>query len=224
MAIAITEPVAENVVTTNATSYSLGAFTPTANSLLVIGASLSGTLATLVISGGGLVWNHIITFIQTDIFTIAWAQVGGSPASTTITATADTTATGGGVCAFQVTGHDITGITPIKQATKKSSTGSQINANILFDQAMDTNNGYIALWSGGLGGTSSTPPTGWTETVDAAYTVPARNFAAAFRATGETASTVTFTNATTNWTCVGLEVFVAGASPLRKGLASLGCG
>lgn len=221
MAIAITEPVAELIATTDASSYSLGAFTPTANSLLIVFASVPGTATSQVITGGSLTWNILIGR-PANCFFCFWAQVGASPVSTTITTTPNTSGTGIGICVFQVTGHDTTGVSPFRQTRYNGNTG--INAKATFESAANTNNGCVGAWGGGLAAGSSTPPTGWTETSDGAFTVPTANFSSAFRNSGETGTTINFTSATTTWVCILVEIFVAGASPLRRHLGTLGAG
>lgn len=218
MAIAINEPVAEVASTSNASSYAFGAFTPTANALLVVVVFGAATLAAGTMTGGSLTWTKITSVAYAAGVNTAYifkAQVGGSPSSTTITfdCTGDA-ATGAIMHCFQVTGHNAGA--PVAQF--KTNTASSTNATTgTLNRAANTNNGYIAAWSGALGSNVSTPPTSWTETADTSITNPSMNGSAAFRATGETATSFTFTNATTNWGCVFVEINEATQGGPRNG-------
>ena len=215
MPIAISEAVAEIVSTSNATTYDFGSFTPTANSLLVCVAVVSATVAAgsmSTVSGTTLTWNQETTFDGGgDRFYLYWAKVGSSVSASVyrINVTGDA---GTGCFGYMLTftGYDSKRANPIRQFAANSGLGTA-NANVTFSDAMNTNNGYAALWSGGLSSSNpanvSTPPTSWTEIGDNGYGSPTRNASCAFRAGGETGTTITFTNATASWGCVGFEVY-----------------
>jgi hypothetical protein len=215
-ALAITKPTVGIASTSNASSYALGAFTPTANSLLVVFVFATGTVATGTMSGGGLTWNKITSGTYdagADTMYAFYAKVGASPASTTITfdCTGDN-ATGTVLTCIQVTGYDSLTANPIKQS--KVASGSTTNATASFSSALNTNNGYFIGWGGQLGANSSTPPTNWTETDDLAYTSPAANGTGAYKAGGlSTTGPWTFTNATTNWGWIGVEIYDWASGP-----------
>lgn len=213
MAIAISEPVAELASTTDGTSYAMGAFTPAADAILVVFVMTKGSMTVPgTMSGGGLTWTLKSNFLfdVTVNMRCFWAKTGASPAS--CTPTFDCTGDGASGCfmaAFELTGADIVTADPIKQL----ATGNNSNADptVTFAAALGTNNGYMA--ANGGDSQTSTPPASWTETVDAAIATPTCSFAAAYRAGGETGTTVTFTRAASIWGMMAIEVYVAGAGP-----------
>jgi hypothetical protein len=217
--IAATRPTVGVASTTNTNTYALAAFTPTANSLLVVMVYATGTVITTpTVTGGSLTWTReVIQVIGSNEQAIFWARVGGSPVSTTITfdCTGDN-ATGAIVEVVQFTGYDATTNNPIKQAKTSTATTTSTNANVVFATALGTSNGYYITWSAGLAANSSAPPSGWTESNDLAYSTPASNAAGAYRAGGETGTTYTFTSASSTWTSMGVEVYVSGAGPISS--------
>lgn len=224
MALAISEPVAELIATTNASSYSLGAFTPSANAFLALICGAMGQTSGFSISGGGLNWFSLLSNpTALDSSGIWCAQCPASPVSTTITMTCNAASTGVIMMAFMVTGHDL-GITPIRQFVANSGAAAT-NPSVTFPLNLDTTNGYVAGWIGTLGGSNvSTPPTSWTEIADAGFTAPVRSGSAAFRVGGETGTTVTFTVASQNWGCYGIEFYLSGNSTFKRHLSLSGVG
>lgn len=221
-AIGVSEGVAEISTTTNAATYAFGSFTPTASSTLVVIAFGTGTVddgAMANTSGTALTWTRKTSRVYNTVDTlyVFWAN---TPASTgasvyTVDFTGDN-ATGCFAYMFVFTGSDITTADPIKQVISNNATST--NATVTFASALDTLNGYAAGWSGQLGANSSTPPTSWTEIGDTTISSPTANGTAAFRAGGETGTTYTFTNASTAWGAVAVEVYVAGAGPISTGM------
>ncbi len=228
MAIAVSRPIAGSFDTANASSYSMSAFTPSANSLLVVFVAVStSALAAPTMTGGSLTWVRQVVSTGIDSLYLFYAIVGGSPVSTTITF--DCTGDAGTGCIMmmaQYTGHDTT--TPIRQ-TKNAGPTSSTNATVTFDSALLTANGYFIGWGGQLSSaTNSVPPGGWTEGDDSIYSTPSRNGASAYRAGGETtAGPFTFTNSSTNWAALGVEVNVdsgGGGAPTVRQFSALGVG
>lgn len=214
-AIGVTEPVAEVASTSNATSYAMTAFTPSANSTLVVMVFASGTVGAGTMTGGSLSWTRktSILFNSTSTAYVFWANTGSSPASTTITfdCSADA-ATGAVMTAFQFTDSDVVTADPIKQVKTAATTAA--NPTITFDAAMGTLNGYAAGFSVPRSPPASTPPTSWTEIADTGYSTPTGGASAAYRAGGETGSTVTFTSASAAYGMIAVEVYVSGAGPV----------
>lgn len=209
MAIGCSEPVAELASTSNATSYALGAFTPSANATLVVLVFATGTAASGSMSGGGLTWTKKTDFAYNtnDRCYVFWANTGASPGSTTITfdCTGDA-ATGCVMMVFQFTGSDVNRADPIRQF--KTGTGTAANPSVTFDSAMDTLNGYCAGFGIPRNPPTSTAPGSWTEIADTGYGTPTSGATGAYRAGGESGSTVTFTSASGNWGMVAVEVYV----------------
>jgi hypothetical protein len=222
--IVVAEGAAEIASTTNAQTYNFPSVTLSGNAVVVILAFVKVTTATGAInnvSGDALTWTKATNFAwptgdnshQAYIF---WAKTPASPAASVyqIDVTTGTNATGCGAVMFQFTGADLVTANPIKQiAANDSGTGGGTNANGTFGAALGTNNGYAAGWMGALGSNSSAPPGSWTEIADAGFTGPTSNVSGAFRAGGETGTSVTFTNASTLWAFTAVEVYVEGAGP-----------
>ena len=209
-------------VTTNAATYAFASFTPAVSSTLVVIAQIRTTVSTGAMvntSGTALTWTKKIsgTFNSgADTTYIFWAN---TPASTgasvyTIDVTGDN---GAGIQAalFTCTGSDIVTGDPLKQADVASGASTNPVTDALT--ALGTNNGYVASWMGGLSSCPvSTPPSsggGWTEANDGCFTSPTSNGSAAYRSTGETGTTITFTAANSTWGLGFAEIYVSGAGP-----------
>lgn len=180
MAVTFTIERAEDPDTTNTTSYQIGsAFTPNANSLLVCVLLYSDAAATFDMSsvaGGSLTWNKVsglttaeitdgAAFMKADVFT---ALVGGSPASTTVTATPSESITGCIGWIGEFAGHNTT--TPIKQV--KINTGST-DPNISLDSAPDSDSMVVAAVVNHTRNPAAwTPEAGWDERMDTGYNTP----------------------------------------------------
>lgn len=225
MAIAVSEPVAEISSTANVNSYATGSFTPTASSLLVIHGVIFGSADSIMtVSGGSLIWNTAYTTLRgaispTEIYIVAYAQVGASPSSMTITMAVTDVGTGAQGAIFQYTGHDVT--SPVRQV--KESEAVSTNGSVTMDAAMVTTSGYSAMLEGRFTASNSvTEPSSWTETADTFISTPNRSMASAYRAGGETGSTITFTHASTNWVLTAIEINVA--STLKRHFMLMGVG
>lgn len=207
-AIAVSEPTADINSTANATSYAMAAFTPAANSFLVVMVCASATLAAdTTMSGGSLTWTlrQQQGWDTTSSAYLYTAPVGGSPASTTITfSCASDAATGANMIAYEFTGRDPT--TPIVQSAKNG--GTSANPTITFASALNTNNGYAFAVCEFLNPPAGTPPTSWTEIADAGHGTPTAGAAGAYRAGGETGTTYTYTVASAVWASLGIEIAV----------------
>lgn len=214
-AIGVSEPVAEVASTTNSATYAFGAFTPTANSVLVIIAALSGTATTTAtVTGTSFIWTQkcAVTFNTTDRVYVLWAKVGSTTPSTT--ATVDVTgdnATGAVMAMYQFTGSDIFTPDPIKQCATNATTAA--NPVATFGTALGTNNGYAAAFGMPRNPPTSTAPGSWTETHDTGYSTPTSGGSGGYRAGGETGTTVTFTSASAAYGIAAVEVYVDGAGP-----------
>lgn len=223
MAINITRPVAPIASSANVTSYATASFTPTANAFLVVLVFATATTATGSVMGFGLNWyKYNSGAISGSTLYIFWAKTGASVSADVVTfdCTGDA-ATGCFIVVHEATGDDQFTRIPIRQSVFNAA--SSTNANGTFASALDTNNGYIAAYAGGLTAGVSTVPTGWTQSSDGDISNPTANFFSARRSTGESGSTVTFTNPSTGWLFVGVEIYADGLGP-RPALAALGCG
>lgn len=204
MALSITEPTIELAFTTNVTSYALGGFTPTANSLLICMVFATGTVAAGTMTGGGLTWTlqKSQLYNTTDTAYLFTAQVTGTPTLTAATfdCAADA-ATGCVMMLFQVTGHSQR--LPIRQSV--SGSGATANPSLIVATRL-TGNAYVAGFGIPRSPPASAGPTGWTEIADIGYATPTAGAVGAFRVNGETGTTVTFTSVAGNWGMLFAEV------------------
>lgn len=211
-AIGVTEPVAEISSTANAATYAFGAFTPTAGSVLVIIAALSGTATTTATVTGGLIWTQkcAVTFNTVDRLYVLWAKVPTGTGSLTFTVdvTGDN-ATGAIAGMFQFTDVDLITRDPIRQCATNATTAA--NPVATFGVAMVTTNGYAAGFGMPRNPPTSTAPGSWTETYDAGQGTPTQGGSGGFRAGGETGTTVTFTSASAAYGIAAVEVCVTGS-------------
>ncbi len=211
MALAITEPTVELAFTTNVSAYALGAFTPAANAYLVVMVFASGTVdAAPTMAGGSLTWRLLGKQIYntTDSAYVFGAQAGGSPASCTATMTLPTdAATGCVMMIFSVTGHNLTA--PIRQV--KTSATTAANPAIAFTNALRTGDATVAGFGMPRSPPASAPPSsggGWTEIADIGYATPTSGASGAYRVTGDTSSTITFTSLSAAYGALGVEFLV----------------
>jgi hypothetical protein len=216
-AIGASEPTAEIASTSNASSYSFAAFTPSANATLVVLVFATGTTATATMSGGSLSWTRetSILYNTTDTAYLFWANTGASPGSTTITfdCTGDN-ATGVTMSVTEFTGSDVTTPNPIRQFKTAATTAA--NPSTTFDTGMNTNNGYVSGFGMPRNPPTSTPPASWTEMMDTGYSTPTAGASSAYRAGGETAAAITFTSSSAAYGMISAEVYVAGAGPVAS--------
>jgi hypothetical protein len=217
-AIGVTRPVAEINVTTNGTGYAFGAFTPSSNATLVMFAAVSGTAQTTATVTGGLTWTQkcAVTYNTSNRMYVMWANTGSSPGSLTFTFNvASDAGTGAVIAMYQFTDSDIVTSDPIKQCATNATTAA--NPVATFGVAMGTLNGYAAAFGLPRSPPTSTAPGSWTETHDVGYATPTSGGAGAYRAGGETGTTVTFTSASAAYGIAAVEVYVSGAGPVASG-------
>jgi hypothetical protein len=207
MAVTITEPTVEVASTTNAASYALGSFTPSANALLLAFAVVgAGTDAGTISSTGGLSWTRVglkQTYNTTDRVHCFRAQASGTPAACVISYTQVGNATGCVLFVFQVTGHNQT--SPIRQVAQNATTAA--NPTATFSIARLTGNGTVAGFGMPRNPPASTVPNvNWTETLDTGVGTPNLGASGGYRASGETATAVTFTSASAAYGIIAVEI------------------
>lgn len=212
--IAVTQPTAAITNNANTTTYAFAAFTPVPNALLVCLVFSTGSVAsapTMTSSAAGVSWQRCDQsqlYNTTDTAYAFYAQVGPNPVSTTFTFNCPQDASTGVLAVmFQVTGHNI--LTPIAQV-KMGANAASSNPTVTFANARSTNNATVAGFANGNNPPTSTPPAGWTEIADTGTTLPTSGISAAYRAGGETGTSVTFTAATSAWACIALEINAEG--------------
>lgn len=223
----ISEPVAELVSTTNSASYSVGSYTPSDNSLQVCVALCRGTVGSGVpaanwLSGSFSEWilHSKSTFNGgADSIFLFYVRVQGSRSASGVQVfTGSDAATGCIAYVFQATGA-VTWGNPFRQVKFNSGTSTNAKSGSLT-QSVLSGNGCIAAWMGGLSSSNpanvSTPPTSWTEIGDNGFGTPTSNGTGAYRSSGETGSSIAFTNASTTWGLVFAEIINDGQAEPRQ--------
>lgn len=223
MAIGISEPIAEIVSTSNVATYAFGSFTPATSGLLVAIAFVRATVAAgsmVNTSGTSLTWTQAVSTTWNsgaDSMYLYWARTPGATAASVYTI--DVTGDNGTACLaymFAFTGHNLTLANPLHQVATAQNAASA-NPAATFSQVLNTNNGYVAAWAGGLSSSNpanvSAAPASWTETGDNGIGTPTTNASGAFRAGGETTATLTFTAASTAWGMIAAEIYEASQGP-----------
>ncbi len=215
MAIAITKPTSQVGDTSNLSVFSMSpAFTPAADSMLVVIAHASGTV-TGSISGTGPAFSilgNVNPQALGNSARLLTAKTIGSGATTALNIdyTGDA-ATGACAVALQVAGLDLA-YSP-RQFVQVASVGP--NPVLTFPLPTETGNAVIA---GIVMGTSLgvfTPPAGWT-TVSASYATPSTGLAVA-HTTSINTTTITFsTGSAINLALFGVELVgnVSTADPM----------
>lgn len=202
MAVSFTIERAEDPDTSNTTVYDIGsAFTPNANSILILCLSASDTAATFGVStvtGGSLTWarapgvtpqeyNDGTVFQDCDLW---YALVGASPASTLPQVTYDESVTGCVGWVGEFAGHDPAN--PIVQAVAGVN-ASGTNTKSLTNPP-DPNSMVVGMIS-----ITRNPPAwdasgdGWTEDCDNGHATPANGLFVAHKANDQS-MTYTGTN------------------------------
>lgn len=218
--VVVTSPVAGLSSSSNVASYSMASFTPTPNSLLVLMVYATATnpaSPAVTNTGTALTWTlENSQLVGVNSYYIFWAKVGPTVSASVITfsCTGDN-ATGCQMSLHTFTNYNTFRTNPIRQSLINTGTTTSTSPAFTFASAPEPSNGYVIGWSGTRGTNASTPPTGWTESVDLSYNTPTTNFSTARKNGGLTsAGPYTFTaSGSTAWVTLGVEVYVA-----RRGL------
>lgn len=211
--VTVTSPAASISSNTDATTYSFASFTPTANSILVVFVVATGTVQTnptITNTGTTLTWAlEASQIISGTGYYIFWARVPATVSASVITFNCTTDGPDGiNMAIHSFAGANRFSSDPLIQSQISTTTTTSTNANITFAQPLRPRSGYVIGWSGLFtGANNSTVPAGFTETNDQGRNGPARNFSTARRSGGlSTAGPLTFTNASTTWVVMGVEV------------------
>ncbi len=213
--VTVTSPATSISSNTDAATYSFGAFTPTAGSVLVVFVVATGTVQTnptITNTGTTLTWTlKASQILSGNGYYIFWTRVPTTVSSSVISFNCTTDNADG----INMAIHSFAGVNrfssdPLIQAQISTSETTSTNANITFGKSLRPRSGYVVAWSGNFssGTTNSTAPTGFTETNDQARSgPPPKNFSSARRNGGlSTAGPISFTNASTTWVVMGVEV------------------
>lgn len=214
MALAFTALAAANASTSNASSYPGTAGTPTAGDLLICFVMCSGNTAGSMT--GTFTWNLLTSFTKNagaDTIYVFWAYAATATSTTPTFATSGGNGSGCIISCVRVTGGEGQTQPYIRQIA--SNTGTTANPTAVFAAAPLTGNGILGFASNGTNSaTQWTAPSLFTEISEVAYNTPANSGETVSRVSGQTATTLTWTNAnTTSWRTVALEFYVAGTGP-----------
>jgi hypothetical protein len=211
--IQITRPVVGLSSSSNIAIFTMNAFAPAQNALLVLVVNATGVaLASPSVynsSGTALTWTLAASrVIGGDGYYIYWTQTGNITGNIAVRfdCTGDN-ATGVKMSLHQVIGYDKHKENPLRQVKINTGTTNSSNPNFTFDNPLLSNSAYIVGWVGNVNNTNSTPPSGWSESDDISHNAPNSKMSTARRAGGlTTAGPIQFTNASTTWVSFGIEI------------------
>jgi len=214
MALAFTALAAASANTSNnAANHTGTAGTPAAGDLLIACVSVTGNTAVGSMSGAWT-WYFLTSFTKNagaDTIFIFYAAATAAT-STTPVYTISGNSTGSAMHVVRVTGGDSTTNPLLRQF--KTATGSSANPAVTMDAAILTGNGCLGFATNTTNSAAQwTAPGSWGEIAssEVSFTNPAHSQETASRASGETGSTITWTNAnTTAWGIIVMEFYVSG--------------
>jgi len=191
------------------TAYTGTAGTAQAGEVLISFASVSGNTTAGTMAGGSLTWTLVTSGLKNtnaDFCAVYWAYAA-STVSVTPSYTPSAAATGCIIIVTRVAGATSTSSALNLTQTAVTATGTTANPTITFGAATNTSNGVLVLVANGTNSTTQfTAPTGFTELSEVAFNTPTNGAEVAYRISGATATTYTWTNAnTTSWRSFGLE-------------------
>lgn len=198
--------------TNNAASHTGTAGTPAAGDLLIACVEVTGNTAVGSMSGAWT-WKFLTSFVKNsgaDTVYIFYAAATAAT-STTPVYTISGNSTGSAMSVLKVTGIDSVVQPYVRQW--KTAVASTANPAVTLDAAVLTGSGVIGIAMNTTNSAAQwTAPASWTEVHELAYTNPTTSLETCYRASGETGSTITWTNANvTAWGVFVMELWVAGA-------------
>jgi hypothetical protein len=138
-------------------------------------------------------------------------------ASSTIFTMTQSGDSGGGLAVFSIGGGGINGLSGIVQVGKQDNVASG-TPSITMGAAIQTTSAVIGAVMTATNGTANTaPPTSWTEQYDQGYNTPATGIEVAYRASGETNTTVAWTAAAASAFC-SILVEISATQALSPGV------
>ena len=224
MAIAFSALSNSTASSSNTSSYAGTAGTPTTGDLLIAIVQVSDSVSTM--NGGAGAFAMTGTWTWTLHYTFTYNSGADSIAIFSAPATAGTSTTptftctgdagsGAVVDCFRITGAEGVNQPYIRQI--KTNTGTSANPSVTMGSAILTGNGVLGFASNKTNSaTQWTAPTSWTEAAnhEVSYTSPTTSLQTCTRASGETGTTITWTNSnTTAWIVGVIEFYVAGTGP-----------
>jgi hypothetical protein len=210
MAITITQLAAISGSTSNTNSYAGTAGTPAAGDLLLAFVVASDTTAVATMTGAWT-WKLFTSFTYNAGVDTIYVFYSYATAATSTTPTFDCTgdnATGACIYCLRFTGSYGVKVPVIRQ--KATNTGNTANPSVTMPYAVLTTNAVIGIASNLTNSAAQwTQPSGWTENAEVSYNTPPHSFHISSRTSGETGTTISWTNAnTTNWGVMVLELVI----------------
>lgn len=206
--------------TNNVTSYPSASFTPVAGEVLFVSCQATGTVAsapTLAASANGLTFTRLPTIARknTNVDTQWWFVsnefVPASPSAMTVTFNCpQDAATGCIISVAGVSGLTKTGSAAVRQMAGNSNIAGGTAPSATFSSAcLATNPVLFAAFTTVT--TGRTPPSGFTEQVDATYSTPATGGGYSSIDSGFTGTVVSSTDNTSGACCaLALEIDASG--------------
>lgn len=196
--------------TSNGTSYTTGAFTPTAGNYLIafvtaMDTAVQGTLT----DSQGLSWTLIDSQVSnsTNMQLAYISDTGAAATSTTVTwdCTGDA-ATGAIISVIQASGTD-----GLVRQSALSSGGASTTPTLVFSNACLTSSGVIMRASNTTNPHGMTAPTGYTARGGNSQNTPTNGGVGWELNSGETSATITSGGTSASaWSMVGIELFTTG--------------
>lgn len=217
MAIVFTHPNPARTSSSNTNSYTGPAGVPANGELLICCVVASDTVAAGTMTGVWT-WSKLTSFTFNgglDTVYVFYAYATGTTVTSPVFDCTGDNATGACIYWLKVTGAYGAKTPSVRQY--KTATGSGTNPSITLDYAPLSENGMLAIAVNKTNSTTQwTPPTSWTERSESAFAAPTTGFEVAVRNSGETSSTLSWTNASTsNWGLIVLEIW---ADPMYKAI------
>lgn len=197
--------------TNQSTAYTATAGTPVIGDLLICAVLCTGNTTVGTLSGTWT-WTLLTSFTTgagANILSI-WYASAAAATSTAPSYLPAAAATGCFIHCVRVTG--VEGLVQPYVRQVATNTGATTNPTVVFGTAPLTANGILA-WATNLtnSATQWTAPTSFTEVAELAINTPTTSLEIAARGSGQTTTTLTWTNAnTTTWTTYAIELYNTG--------------
>jgi hypothetical protein len=201
--------------TTNATSYSSGSYTPSANKVLVALVYIQGTTTNpLTASGNGLTWtsqDQQSSASDVDRWAVFTAPTGSSPGTGTFTGACVGDAGLGAFIEVYETDADTT--IPIQQAVVQGTGAGGAPPAATFGSATQSDCILLGFTRNGTNSsTSAVEPSGWTEDLDNGHATPTSGGESCHHDSPGSVTTVTWgANSASGWAAFIVELNPAAA-------------
>jgi hypothetical protein len=185
-------------VTTNATSYTSGAFTPTANDLIGVFATVTGQVNACRMTDTQSLGMTMVrratkaSSVDTAYLFVAKALAAASSTTVTISCVGGATPSGSVLQVFTISGMTRLGSAAILQVGHVENQAAAGTPAITFANAVLTGNPVLGLVSNATNPATMTPPSTFTENNDTGYATPTTGAEYVSVNSGFTSATVTW--------------------------------